>query len=94
MASILMILGSIISLVGAIMVLIVAFKKSIWWGLGSLLVPFVILVFIVMNWQETSKGFFIMLGGWVLMIIGTIMAPEGMDPGTLGALAIETYRAA
>ncbi len=61
-------------LVGAIMILIEAFKEHILWGLGSLFVPFVSLVFIVMHWNVSKKGFFIWLAGLPLYGIGIALA--------------------
>ncbi len=66
----LMAVGAIGSLVFGIMILIKAFQTSILWGLGSLLVPFVILVFVAMHWGLTKKPFLYLVGCWVLMLIG------------------------
>jgi len=65
--------GWIVSLVGSIMVLIKAFQKSILWGLGSLFIPFVILVFVIMNWEDTKKGFLIALAGSGVAFVGIII---------------------
>lgn len=48
----------------------VAFRQSILWGLGSLFVPFVGLIFAIMHWADAKKPFLISLGGTVLAIIG------------------------
>jgi hypothetical protein len=63
-------LGGLITLIGAIWLLVVAFKKSIWWGLGSLLIPFVSLIFVILNWQDSKKPFLIQVAGVVLCLIG------------------------
>ena len=42
--------GAIGGLVFMIQILILAFKKSVGWGLASLFIPFVIFVFIAQNW--------------------------------------------
>ena len=57
----LIIVGGLTMLVGNIMVLIKAFQTSILWGLGSFFVPFVILVFVIMHWEDSKKGFLIAL---------------------------------
>ena len=57
-----------------IIILIKAFKKSLIWGLGSLLIPFVILVFVFMNWADTKKPFLYSVGCWVVMMIGGALA--------------------
>jgi hypothetical protein len=72
-ASILLLLGWLVSIVGGIMLLVVAFKESILWGLGCIFIPFVALIFIVMHWEQSKKPFFIELAGAVLVIIGIIL---------------------
>jgi hypothetical protein len=69
----LLLIGWLVSLVGGIMLLIVAFKENILWGLGCIFVPFVALIFIVMHWEASKKPFFIELAGAVLVIIGILL---------------------
>lgn len=75
----LLIVGMIISLVGGIWLLVVAFKQSIWWGLGSLLIGPVALVFTIMHWQVAKKPFLISLGGTVLLIVAAMNMPQLTD---------------
>ncbi len=63
--------GAIIMAIFSIIIYIKAFKESIWWGLGSLFVPFVSLVFVIMNWQMCKKPFLIMIGGALILGAGT-----------------------
>jgi len=58
-----------IMLIGGIWVIVIAFQKSLLWGLGSLIIPFVALIFVAMNFNETKKPFFIWLGGFILYLI-------------------------
>ncbi|HOX05517.1 MAG TPA: hypothetical protein PK280_03865 [Planctomycetota bacterium] len=74
---ILTIVGGIVAFVGAIMVLIQAFKVSVLWGLGSLFVPLVSLIFVIMNWGVAKKGFLIQLAGLGLLILGTVLTAVG-----------------
>ena len=53
--TILIIIGVVVMIVGGIMLLIVAFKENIWWGLGSIFVPFVALVFLIKKWFSRKK---------------------------------------
>ncbi|MHC5058724.1 MAG: hypothetical protein ACYTKD_29045 [Planctomycetota bacterium] len=86
--SLLMLAGGVVSLVGGIMILIEAFKENIGWGLGSLLVPIVALVFAFMHWDKCKKGFTIWALGFGLCILsmvlaaafGEAIAPENMQP--------------
>ena len=70
---ILFLVGGLVSFVGTIMILIEAFKESILWGIGSLIVPFVILAFIITRWEVSKKGFLISLGGVAMQIVGGIL---------------------
>ena len=72
----LLIVGAIISLVGGIWLLVVAFKESVWWGLGSFFLPFVSLIFVVMHWQVAKKPFLISLAGAVLCVIAAMNMPQ------------------
>jgi hypothetical protein len=56
--------------VSDIMILIKAFKKSLLWGFGSLLIPFVGIAFIILNWNKTSKYVGWLLLSILLLIIG------------------------
>ena len=86
--------GGIAGLVGGIMILIKAFQKSILWGLGSLIVPFVILVFAVMNMEDCKKGLLIMLAGIVVQVLGMILMAMGgggevvMDGANVGEVYV------
>lgn len=55
-----MVIVGIAILVGAICIIILivkAFCKSIWWGLGFLFVPFVPIIFVAVHWRETKRAF-------------------------------------
>ena len=71
---IIMAIGAIGGLVFWIQILIVAFKKHIGWGLGSLFIPFVGLVFVFMKWQETKTPFLRALICFAVQIVGMVMS--------------------
>jgi len=70
-------LAGIAMLVFSIQILIMAFKTSIGWGLGSLLIPFVILVFVFKHWSETKKPFLYTLACLPVYIIGFVLMAMG-----------------
>jgi hypothetical protein len=74
---VLVVVGGIISLIFSVIILIKAFQTSIVWGLGSLFVPLVILVFVAMHWAETQKPFLYVVGGWILVAIGAAIGGAG-----------------
>ena len=66
-------IGFIIAVVYGIILLIKAFKVNIWWGLGSLFVPFVGLVFIIMHWDVAKKPFLMSLISIPFFIAGAAL---------------------
>ena len=71
----LMILGGIVGVVGGIWLLVEAFKTSVWWGLGCLLIQFVSLIFVIVHFDVAKKPFFISLAGTAIMIVGIMIIP-------------------
>jgi hypothetical protein len=71
------VLGGIAMLVFGIQILITAFKTSVGWGLASLLVPFVILVFVAKNWDATKTPFLRSLIAFAVSLVGTGLSVFG-----------------
>jgi len=67
---ILVVLGFLIAVVGGIGTLIAAFKTSVWWGVGCLLIAPVSLFFLIMNWNVAKNPFFLQLVGVGIMLLG------------------------
>jgi hypothetical protein len=72
-------IGMLISVVTGIWLLVVAFKESIWWGLGSFFIPLVGLIFVIMHWQVAKKPFLWSLLGIVLIVVAAMAQPELMS---------------
>jgi hypothetical protein len=75
------VLAGIGMLIFGIQILITAFKTSIGWGLASLLIPFVILVFVAKHWQETKTPFLRSLIAFVVAMVGTAISVYGAMSG-------------
>jgi len=75
------VLAGIGMLIFGIQILITAFKTSIGWGLASLLIPFVILVFVAKHWQETKTPFLRSLMAFVVALVGTAISVFGAMSG-------------
>jgi len=75
-ATALFVVGAIIALVGAIMVLIAAFREGFWWGVGSFFLWPVQLIFVATHWAESKKGFLISVCGIGLVIAGAVLTPH------------------
>jgi signal peptidase I len=69
-----LIAGAVVWLVGAVWFLVVAFRQHVLWGLGSLFVPFVALVFLIMHWRKALLPAGVYLLGFVLVAGGTAAA--------------------
>ena len=81
--TVLMVVGGIAMLVFGIQILIIAFKKSVWWGLGSLLIPFVIFIFTFMHWAECKTPFMRWLIALVVYVAGVAASIAGGGGGDL-----------
>jgi hypothetical protein len=74
-------LAGIAMLVFTIQILITAFKTSIGWGLASLLLPFVILVFVAKHWEATKTPFLRNLIAFAVVLVGTGISVFGAMSG-------------
>lgn len=77
LGTLLAIVGGIGMLIFSIQILILAFKKSLGWGLASLLIPFVIFVFIFQNWAACRTPFLRMLACVPVWAIGAALMGFG-----------------
>jgi|GEM_PF-5911823 len=53
------VLCHLITWILTLVIIVKAFKESILWGLGSLLIPLIILIYIIKFWSDTKKAFLI-----------------------------------
>jgi hypothetical protein len=70
--------GCVVSIVAGIWLLVIAFKTSILWGLGSLIVPLVGLIFVFMHWEAAKYPFLWSVAGVALMVFPLLSHPELM----------------
>lgn len=71
-------IGILIVVIGAIGFLIAAFRESILWGLGCLLVSPVSIAFLFIHWNEAKIPFFLQLVGVALIYVA---ASKGSEVG-------------
>jgi len=64
-------LGLAIFVIGGIGTLIAAFKTSILWGLGCLLLAPISLIFLIVHWDVAKNPFFLQLAGIALLFVGS-----------------------
>ena len=72
-------IGGIAAFITGIMILIEAFKESLLWGIGSLIVPVVILIFVLTHWTETGKLFLYNIAASAVIIVGTVIVSMGAE---------------
>ena len=77
---VLLLLASAVLLIFYVLLLVSAFKVHVGWGLGSLLLPPVALVFGIVHWREGGKHVLGVVGGLVAMVgittLGIVTNPE------------------
>lgn len=61
LAAALVVLAVVSSLVSWIWMVVEAFRKSPWWGIGVFLVPYAFLPFAIINWQQSKAPVFLFL---------------------------------
>ena len=75
-AFILLGLAAIVSVGTGIWMLVLAFRKRIWWGLAVLFVPLANLVFLIVEWSEAKRPFFFSLLAIPLGLGGFFLIPK------------------
>ena len=70
--SVLLVVGSIVIFVAWIIVLMLAFGRSVLWGLGLLFFPFAILIYVIMYWEESKIVVLIFLVGFSIQVLAFI----------------------
>lgn len=93
-AFILMAVGGIAVLAGFIWFVVVAFRESLWWGIGCLVCGPVALFFLVRNWSDTWRPWVVQLGGSAVfytgvLIIGATSSGSELPPERSGTVAFE-----
>ena len=90
----LFLVGIMVAIVGWIMIVIAAFRVSAGWGVGSLLIPLIALIFVITHWQDARRPFFIQLGGTALFVIGAMMTQARAKPVEAKPVAVAEKNAA
>ena len=72
-AGLLMLAAVVLSIVGQIWIIVLAFQESIIWGLLVLVFAPAGLVFVGMHWEDAQKPFFIQIGGMAACFLGVML---------------------
>ena len=73
---ILIFIGYGLVILGSIGLLIAAFRESVLWGLGCLLISPVSLIFLIAHWNEAKNPFLLQLVGVGIIFLATFMGAE------------------
>jgi uncharacterized membrane protein HdeD (DUF308 family) len=80
LSAVVVLVGLVLLVVGAIYFLIVAFQESLLWGLAVLFLPGIVsFIFLIVEWPAAKRPFFWQLWG-ILLIIGGIAMASGHLP--------------
>lgn len=82
-ATILVLVGLLLALLGAITFLVATFRESVLWGLACLFLPLASLAFLILHWQKAKDPFFLQLWGIALIIGASLISNTGL-PWPLG----------
>src|SRR6187431_2543001 len=73
MTMLLLFLGLLLILVGSLLLLIATFRVSIWWGIASLLIPVVQIIFVFKYWSESKSAIFAQTMGLLLILAAALV---------------------
>ncbi len=65
-----LVIGWIVTFLGSLWIIVLGWQRSIVWGIGCFLFPVVQLVYVGLHWKEAKDGFFMILAGFALLILG------------------------
>lgn len=88
--TILLLLGVLCLLIGSIVLIVVGFKQSIWWGLAILFIPFSWLIFLVLHWEQGKNGFLMIVTGIIFYVAAFATMPPGAKPVIEALIAART----
>jgi hypothetical protein len=80
-------------LIGGIWAIVVAFRRSLIWGLCYLFVPFAALVFLFVAWAEVKRPFFVNLAG-IFLAFSVLLLPNQGGLGLTQRIPLDLDRLA
>jgi hypothetical protein len=66
-------LGYALCSLGGLWIVVLAWQKGILWGLGCLLLPFLQLFYVALNWKQAKSAFFLVLAGFAAFFLSAAM---------------------
>jgi hypothetical protein len=75
-------LGVLFVVVGNLWLLVVTFKVSVLWGLGSLFLPLVSLVFVIKHWSVARKPIAVAIASIPFLVVAVFVDPQHLRAST------------
>jgi len=82
-ATVLVLIGLLLCILGALTFLVATFRESVLWGIACLVLPFASLAFLIIHWQKAKDPFFMQLYG-IAFVIGAVLLSNTGLPWPLG----------
>ena len=80
LGGLMMIVGGAMTVIAWIWVVVIAFREDgFLWGIGSLLIGLVALIYMLMHFDECRTPFWLTVAGIILAVIGIMISPEMAD---------------
>ena len=91
-AIILIVLGALLAAVGGVWGIVVAFRRSLIWGLCYIFVPFASLAFLIVAWADAKRPFLVRMMG-VFLILSVLLLPNqgGLGLKKLAAINLQQF---
>jgi hypothetical protein len=86
LAFIFILVGLVFSFLSQICLIVRIFQQSVWWGIGSLFLPFVGLIALILFWEKTRRSF---LGQ--MICLGILLISINILPYPPGAKSASPY---
>lgn len=80
--------GYLIMLMSGLAIMFLAFRKSIAWGIATLLVPFAAFVFVIKNWKEAKVSFGLYLVGVCVFLAGLFVVKNPDQVSTVSLVLV------
>jgi hypothetical protein len=70
-------LGWILTFLGSLWIITLGWQRNIHWGVVCFFVSVIQLVYVALHWKESKEAFFLLIAGFVLVIIGGLTGVPG-----------------
>ena len=67
------ILGWVLSCLGGLWIIVLAWEKDVWWGAGCFLLPFVQWFYVGLHWKESKHAFMLQVSGLAVLVLAEML---------------------